>query len=207
VGHEPPRPGPPPLAVMIAALSMRFACGACLYLLTVNGKTMLHKQDEIHGIHRECLHYVCGRYAGAYEQAGAFLAILRGNASVPSMLPYVHYVRRTYGTSMLNEWVMKQQQLSLHSTAADGTVMLKALLDHAVAAGWDLVTDWPTNADFPGTLLRCVLKSGNVEYMHVVLRRRLHATILKPTDVTQDAETNKWPVSDGKREVLAHYLA
>ena len=195
------RPGPPPLAAMIAAQSVRFACGACIRLLAVKGDNMANKPDEIHGLHRECMHFMCCRYAGPREQAGAFGAMLRCNASVPSMLPHVRYVQPNYCAGTLNVFME-------HCTAADGAVLLEALLDHAASLGRDLVTTWPTDwEDTPDSLLRRVVKSGNVEYLRVVLRRGLHVNSLTPTDVTQHAETNKWPVSDGVREVLAHYLA
>ena len=193
-------PGSPPLAVMIAAQSMRFACGACIDLLTVGEKTMLHKTGEIHGIRRECMHYMCGRYAGAHERASALGAMLRGVASVPSMLPYVRFLPRDYYCP----WALNE--FTVHCTAADGAVMLEALLDRAAAQGWDLVTMWPTNFDFPDTLLRCVVKSGNVEYMRVVLRRGLFDPMLRTDGVVAHARKEGWSVSHGMLEVLAQYL-
>ena len=116
------------------------------------------------------------------------------------MLPYVRDVRRTYYEWVLNEFMG-------HCTAADGTVLLEALLDHAAAIGFDPVTHWPTSAKYSETLLRCVLKSGNVEYMRVVLRRGLYDHTLRADTELAHALKEDWPVSDGMRELLAQYLA
>ena len=195
------RPGPPPLAVMIAAQSMRFACGACIRLLAdEEGKGMVHKMEEIHGIHRECMHYVCGRYAGAHEQATVFGAMLRGVANVPSMLPYVRFLRDYYCPWAINQVVE-------HRTAAEGTVLLEALLDRAAAVGRNLVSMWPGDRKYPDSLLRCALKSGNVEYMRVVVHYGLFDHTLRADNELVHARKEDWPVSDGMRELLAQYFA
>ena len=116
------------------------------------------------------------------------------------MLPYVRYVRFGCFASALDEVVSD-------CTAADGAVLLEALLDHAAAVGRDLVTKWPTDwEDIPDSLLRCVLRSGNVEFMRVVLRRGLYDLNLTMLQQLAPARKEGWLVSDGMRELLARYI-
>ena len=191
------RPGPPPLVMMLLVQSMRFGCGRCLRLLaTVGGKQPTESKCAPDDIHFECLHYMCARQHDAESRADSIWQALatRRRTALPSVLTLVSHTPAQCTAPFLTAWSQHFND-SWWGAVADSTAVLVALLDHAAKHG-----------KIPKTLFRCVLKGGNLEFMRIVLRRGLFDREILLTGELAHAAEQRWPVSDGMRELLAQYL-
>ena len=184
------RPGPPPLAAIIAAQSLHFSRGACAVLLDCHvNKEEGHISsnfDGYHSIHRECLH--CLQWEGAKEQRAVRFFMLAYRVEPSAALPYVSAVP----TSELDR-------------AAIGTVsipqVLDAVLDHAEVVDVDVVKAW----SFSDSLLHRAVEYGSAS-VAVVLRHGAFDSTLTCDKVVSYAKEKKMPMSDEVWGLLLEYL-
>ena len=165
-------PGAPPLAAMLAAQSMRFACGPCTVML--HGNPTKFASSTLHSIHAECLHCTVTRMCpDVTSTASLLVAIAQEVVSPGELQPFV----RAYFSPL--SLVGALMVLVVRPRAVD---VVEMLLQHAKAHDWDVVGGWSMLVNNLPNLtvsdvfelgpspLHAAINAGSVPHMRAILR-------------------------------------
>jgi hypothetical protein len=199
--HPAATPGPPPMVIMLAAQSKRFACDACN--CAVDSAVSSRGLRGLDGLHSECVHsIICSdSRVGVWSlRRVLFSEMLNRRVPPPEVVPFVRYIPA--------KRCIFYVAAALEKTGAmtGASVLVEALLDHAEATPAKIGTLWrdPSKAHGP---LRCALYTGaSASVVNVLLRRGLFDPSLTVMHLLDYAAKQDCPVTDDVLQLLHEYL-